>query len=114
MNAENGGGAVRWVAPERLVEGERVGRFVVLRDLEGRLHALSATAVSAACETDEGTILMLPGARLVHVPHDVRTVLTWLERRYGSASMHHVPTQVLAPTPASTRQVMLTRKTVAA
>lgn len=64
-----------------LAEGERVGRFVVLRDLDGKLHAVAAGAVGAMCETDEGTILMLPGARLVHVPQGISTVLGWLDGR---------------------------------
>lgn len=64
-----------------LVEGERVGRFVVVRDLEGRLHALSSSAVSAACETDEGTLLMLPGGRMIHLGQPMAKTLLWLERR---------------------------------
>ncbi|MCW8087601.1 hypothetical protein [Sabulicella glaciei] len=42
----------------------RVGRFVVLVDRQGIRHALSATAVVAICETEDGsTILLLPGGR---------------------------------------------------
>ena len=65
----------------RLREGERLGRFVIVRDLEGRLHALSSTAVSAACETEEGTLLMLPGGRMVHLGQPLATTLIWLEQR---------------------------------
>ena len=68
-------------APRELSEGERVGRFVVLRDLDGRVHAVSAGSVGAVCETDDGTMLMLPGARLLHVPHSLATVLAWLDGR---------------------------------
>ncbi len=64
-----------------LREGERVGRYVVVRDVDGRLHALSAGAVSAICETDEGSLLLLPGGRTVHVNHSLPTVLGWLGAR---------------------------------
>ena len=61
-------------------EGERIGRFVVLRDPEGRLHAIAATSVSAICETDDGVVLLLPGGRMMKVEQDMATVLEWLER----------------------------------
>ena len=64
-----------------LSEGERVGRFVVLHDIEGRTHAVAAGAVGAVCETDDGTLLMLPGGRLIHVPRPMATVLAWLDGR---------------------------------
>ena len=66
---------------DELSEGERVGRFVVLRDIEGRTHAVAAGSVGAVCETDDGTLLMLPGARLLHVPRPMATVLAWLDGR---------------------------------
>lgn len=66
---------------DELSEGERVGRFVVLRDIEGRTHAVAAGSVGAVCETDDGTLLMLPGARLLHVPRPLATVLAWLDGR---------------------------------
>ena len=56
-----------------LVEGQRFGRFVVLRDTDGRVYAIAAGAVAAACETDDGTLLMLPGA--------LTSVLGWLDGR---------------------------------
>ena len=62
-------------------EGERVGRFVVLRDVEGRIYTVAAGSVAAVCETDDGTLLMLPGARLLHVPRPLATVLAWLDGR---------------------------------
>ena len=65
----------------RLEEGERVGRFVVVRDVEGRIHALAAGSVAAVCETDDGALLMLPGGRMVHVPRPLRVVLDWLDGR---------------------------------
>ena len=61
-------------------EGERIGRFVVLRDPEGRLHAIAATSVSAICEADDGVVLLLPGGRMMKVEQDMATVLEWLER----------------------------------
>ena len=60
-------------------DGQRIGRYVLVRDIEGRLHALAATAVSAACETDDGALLMLPGGRMVHVPRPLLSVLGWLD-----------------------------------
>ncbi len=66
---------------ERLSEGTRVGRFVVLHDTDGRTHAVATGAVSAMCETDDGVLLMLPGARLVHVPQPLDVVLDWLDGR---------------------------------
>ena len=68
-------------AVRELSEGERVGRFVVLRDVEGRVHAVAAGSVGAVCETDDGTMLMLPGARLLHVPRPMAVVLGWLDGR---------------------------------
>ena len=62
-----------------LQEGERVGRFVILRDVDGRVHAVAAGSVGAVCETDDGTLLMLPGARMVHVPQAMGVVLAWLD-----------------------------------
>ena len=68
-------------AVRELSEGERVGRFVVLRDLDGRVHAVAAGSVAAVCETDDGALLMLPGARLVHVAQPMAVVLAWLDGR---------------------------------
>ena len=67
-----------------LEEGERVGRYVVLRDRDGQLHAVSATGVGAICETDDGAILMLPGGRLIHVHRPMAMVLAWLDGRSAS------------------------------
>lgn len=62
----------------RLREGERVGRFVVLRDADGRLHAVAATAVAAVCEEDGASVLLLPGGRMIRVEQGMETVLGWL------------------------------------
>ena len=64
-----------------LEDGQRVGRFVVLRDLGGQLHAIAAGSVGAVCETDDGSILLLPGGRMVHVGQPIATVLAWLDGR---------------------------------
>lgn len=62
----------------RLHEGERVGRFVVLRDADGRLHAVAATAVAAVCEEEGASVLLLPGGRMIRVERELETVLGWL------------------------------------
>ncbi len=69
------------VEGECLADGTRIGRFVVLRDTDGRVHAVAAGSVAAICETDDGTLLMLPGARMVHVPRPMAVVLGWLDGR---------------------------------
>lgn len=60
-------------------DGDRLGKFVLLHDRDGALQALSAGAVMAACETDSGTVLLLPGGRMVGVSRPSRTVLSWLK-----------------------------------
>lgn len=62
-----------------LEQGERRGRFVVMHDLEGRTHAIGAGAVSALTETDDGSLLLLPGGKLLHVPQPLWRVLAWLD-----------------------------------
>ena len=66
---------------ECLEDGQRIGRFVVLRDLGGQLHAIAAGSVGAVCETEDGSLLLLPGGRLVHVGQPLATVLAWLDGR---------------------------------
>ena len=59
--------------------GERYGRYVIVRDVEGRIHAVSPTSVAAICDDgDGGCILLLPGARMVRVGEDIELVLEWL------------------------------------
>ena len=62
-----------------LGDGQRIGRFVVLRDLGGQRHAIAAGSVGAVCETEDGSLLLLPGGRLVHVGQPLATVLAWLD-----------------------------------
>ncbi len=64
-----------------LVEGTRIGRFVVLRDLEGRRVAVATGSVAAVAEADDGALLMLPGGRMVQVPQSMERVLAWLDGR---------------------------------
>ncbi len=55
------------------------GRFVVVRDRDGCRKAVARHAVSAVCETEEGgSVLMLPGGRMIQVEEDLDTVLQWL------------------------------------
>ena len=68
----------------KLEEGERIGRYVVLRDRDGALHAVSAMGVGAVCEADDGSILMLPGGRLIHVDRSLAVILTWLDGRLSA------------------------------
>ena len=63
---------------EDLEAGQRVGRFLVVRDVEGQRHAIAVGAVSAIGETDHGALLLLPGGRLIHVPQPLDRLLRWL------------------------------------
>ena len=55
------------------------GRYVVVRDRDGRRTAVARHAVSAVCEVEAGgSLLLLPGGRIVHVEEDLDTVLGWL------------------------------------
>ena len=47
-----------------LKEGESMGRFVVLRDRNGNLQAVSSGPVGALCETEDGALLPLSGGCL--------------------------------------------------
>lgn len=77
-----------------LLDGERVGRFVVLRDIDGRVHAVAASSVVALCETDDGAMLLLPGARIIHVTRPLPVILGWLDGR-GPRSPGFVQTQTV-------------------
>lgn len=68
-------------ADDDLHDGGRVGRFVVLKDVDGTTHAVAAGSVAAVCQTDDGSMLMLPGGRLLHVPQPLSLVLAWLDGR---------------------------------
>jgi hypothetical protein len=65
-----------------LTAGTRIGRYLVLQDIDGRRHALSATAVHGACEAEDGdTVLFLPGGRALRIDVPLATVLGWLDGR---------------------------------
>ncbi len=59
-------------------EGTRVGRYVLIRDEDGCLHALSASAIAGLRECDEGCMLLLTGSRMLRVSHPLSRVLQWL------------------------------------
>lgn len=64
---------------EQLADGTRIGRYVVLRDVDGRVHAVATGSVGAVSETDDGeTLLTLPGGRMLRVGERIETVLGWL------------------------------------
>ena len=58
-------------------EGTRVGRYVLLRDEDGCLHALSSSTVTGLRECDEGCMLLLTGSRMLRVSHPLSRVLAW-------------------------------------
>ena len=64
-----------------LEEGQRVGRFLLVRDQDGCLHAVASSAIGLLREDDEGTLLMLSGGRMLSVPRTMRTLLAWLDGR---------------------------------
>ena len=62
-----------------LAEGARVGRLVVLRDLDRKTHAVATGSVAAVCEMEDAALPMLPRGRMVHVSQPLVVVLGWLE-----------------------------------
>ena len=66
---------------DEIYEGDRVGRFLVVRDVDGNLHAVAAGSVAAVCATDAGTVLMLPGGKMVLVSQSMAQILAWLDGR---------------------------------
>ena len=62
-----------------LEDGARVGRFVLLRDADGRRHAVAVASVLAVSEAEEGdALLQLPGGRALRVGSSIEDVLSWL------------------------------------
>lgn len=54
-------------------------RYVVIRDRDGQRHAVARHAVSSVHEKEDGgSVLLLPGGRMVQVEDDLDTVLAWL------------------------------------
>ena len=64
-----------------LEDGERVGRYLIIRDVDGRRHAIGAGAVQAVSEVDSGAMLVMPGGKLLEVPWSLKRVLEWLDGR---------------------------------
>ncbi len=65
-----------------LADGARVGRFVILRDIDGRRHATVVTGILALSDADDGdTLVHLPAGRILRVPYSLTTVLAWVEVR---------------------------------
>ena len=57
---------------------ERLGRFLLLHDAEGRLVAVAPTALLVAAATDDGgTVAVLAGGKALRFDEDVPTVVGW-------------------------------------
>lgn len=67
------------VSDDCLEQGERIGRFVVLLDQDGVLHAVAAGTVGIIREVDGGTLLALSGGKMLVVNQPMRTVLRWMK-----------------------------------
>lgn len=63
-----------------MTDGQRVGRFLLLRDVNGQNHAVSTSAITALADLDDGTLILLPGGRLLNVPNAMTDILVWLNR----------------------------------
>jgi hypothetical protein len=62
-----------------MTNGTRTGRYVMLRDADGQRHAIALSAALALCEVQGGgTVLLLPGGRLVRLEAELEEVLAWL------------------------------------
>jgi len=56
----------------------RIGRFLLLRDADGRLVAVSPNALLVAAATDGGgTVAVLAGGKALMFSEDVPTVVGW-------------------------------------
>lgn len=57
---------------------ERLGRFLMVRDIDGTAYALVPTAVLVAVATEDGgTVAVLAGGRAVRFAEDLNTVAGW-------------------------------------
>ncbi|MCI0755658.1 hypothetical protein [Teichococcus vastitatis] len=62
-----------------MTSGTRAGRYLLLRDADGQRHAVALSAALALCELDSGgTVLLLPGGRLLRLDEPLEQVLAWL------------------------------------
>ena len=60
---------------EPLHERERGGRFVIWRDIDGRVHVVAATPVVVVCDYEDGVLILFPGGPLFQVTHSLDVVL---------------------------------------
>jgi hypothetical protein len=58
-----------------------VGRFVVIRDVDGRRHAISAGSVAAICKTDDGVLILLLCGRTVQLAQSMPVMPEWMDGR---------------------------------
>ena len=57
---------------------EQLGRFLLVRDVEGTLYAVAQTALLVAVATEDGgTLAVLAGGHAVRLAEDLHTVATW-------------------------------------
>lgn len=62
-----------------MISGTRAGRYVILHDVDGQRHAIALSAALALCEVEGGgTVLLLPGGRLLRLDAALEEVLAWL------------------------------------
>jgi hypothetical protein len=67
---------------DELADGTRIGRVLLVRDVDGRRHALASSAVIAASEAEDGdTLLFLPGGRALRLCVSLPQLLAWLDGR---------------------------------
>ena len=57
---------------------DRIGRYLLLRDLDGRQMAVSPTALLVAVQLDGGgTQVLLAGGRVLQFAEDLEAVVGW-------------------------------------
>ncbi len=77
---------------------ERLGRFLMVRDVEGTLYAVVPTAVLVAVATEDGgTVAVLAGGRAVRFAEDVETVARWFSGNISDGPVTHDPLPVSSP-----------------
>lgn len=64
-----------------LINGERIGTYLVFKDEDGLRHAIRSSAVLAFSESLEGadlTIMQMSGNRAIVIRRPLEIVLSWL------------------------------------